>query len=135
MDEKQYNHFLEALDEMSKLPERCMPPVIRLKDIEKEVNRLRAATATELFEPGRGRRYRILMKRARRTNEQRDLADRSNGFAAPSDGPPAVFLRNAISAITCGIETEDWSSVAEGLDMLQKAEVTARSHKVNDAAI
>ena len=67
MDEKQYNHFLEALDEMSKLPERCMPPVIRLKDIEKEVNRLRAASTTELFEPGRGRRYRILMKRARRT--------------------------------------------------------------------
>lgn len=89
-----------------------------------------AATMTNnIFDPGHSDSYQKVMKKARRTNKQRDRTDKANGFASPGDGTLDQFLRNAISAIVCGLEMAEWSCVAEGLDMLQQAELRSRQQK------
>lgn len=62
--------------------------------------------------------YQQLMKKARRTNAHRDKSDHETGFGAPGDTPLDSHLRNAISAIQCGIKVNDWDAVAEGQEML-----------------
>lgn len=74
--------------------------------------------------------YSKLMKAARITNRRMDSVDRKAGFAAPGDCDLTLQLRTAMSAIECGIKTGDWSAVAEGLDILQRAEEKLRSTTV-----
>ena len=81
---------------------------------------------SERFEPTDNERCRKLLAGAREANAKRDKIERDVGFAAPPDTPLDLHLRTAISAIVCGIITEDWVPVAEGLAMLQDAEVRAR---------
>lgn len=64
-------------------------------------------------------RYVRLMERARRTNLQRDAADRQAGFAPPPSLGVLQQLRTAMLAIECGIKTADWECVAEGQAMLE----------------
>ena len=79
-----------------------------------------------IFNPGVGARYEKLMAKARTVNLERNDMDRVNGFASPGAGPLDLYLRNCISAITAGLSTGDWPCVAEGLDMLQQAELKVR---------
>lgn len=81
----------------------------------------------EVFEQVHSEHGKRLMKKARVTNRKRDAADRRAGFAAPGDVTTDGWLRNAITAISCGIDGKDWTAVAEGLDMLQNAEVRVRT--------
>jgi hypothetical protein len=81
----------------------------------------------EFYEPIHGDTYDRLMKKARRTNQERDWSERKSGWTAPGDGDLAEHLRDAICAIAAGLNSGDWPAVAEGLDMLQQAEVRARS--------
>ena len=86
----------------------------------------------KLYEPIRGAVYDALMARARKTNRKRDEIDHKAGFGAPGDNDLASMLRDAITAISCGLNNPHWKDgrawtcVAEGLDMLQQAEVRAR---------
>jgi hypothetical protein len=80
-----------------------------------------------VFDCGGGENYRRLIQAARRTNAERDAQDREVGSAAPEDCSLDLHLWTAVSAITAGIQTEDWSCVAEGLAMLQDAELRVRS--------
>lgn len=82
----------------------------------------------EIYDCGAGHpRYERLMNRARKVNKSRDCDDHKTGFAAPSDCDLPSHLRNAISAITAGLQGGDWNCIAEGLDMLQLAELRSRS--------
>lgn len=82
---------------------------------------------TERFELPMTKENERLMQDARNTNHNRDLVDRKNGFAAPGDTTIDLHLRTAISAISTGVNMRDWTCVAEGLAMLQDAEVRART--------
>lgn len=77
--------------------------------------------------------YLALIRKAEQTNRERDAIDRKAGFASPLDTNCSACLRVVISAITAGINMRDWDCVAEGLDMLQHAELKIRlveeSHK------
>ena len=64
--------------------------------------------------------FKKLMEEARRANVRMDEEDRAAGFAAPVDCSPELQLRTAKAAIECGIRTEDWAAVAEGLDLLRQ---------------
>jgi hypothetical protein len=71
-----------------------------------------------------------IVEKAFKTNAQRDRSDRESGFAAPGDTGLAGLLRNAICAILSGIRGRsqgDLDCIAEGLAMVIKAEVLARS--------
>lgn len=76
-------------------------------------------------------RFEALVSTARRTNAERDNADRAAGFAAPVDGGDlSMQLRTVLCALECGIEIEDWDSVAEGYAMLERLErITRQSAK------
>ena len=77
--------------------------------------------------------FEALMKTARETNRRRDDAEHQVGYAGPSNNiaqirAEAIFstdlkmlLRTASLAIECGIRTDDWNAVAEGLAMLDDA--------------
>jgi hypothetical protein len=80
----------------------------------------------EIFEPGDGAQYLALMKKARKTNAQRDRIDDGAGFLKPNEGAVDLQLRNAIAAIGCGLQISDWDCVAEGLDILQRTELQIR---------
>lgn len=80
-----------------------------------------------IFDPGNSPKYKQMMATARKVNAERDLTDREAGMGAPADGDEAASLRDAISAIVAGVETEDWRCVCEGLDMLQRAELRIRA--------
>lgn len=73
-----------------------------------------------------------LIAEARERNAERDGFDRSTGFAAPPDCGIDGLLRTAVSAICSGIATRkrtpesSWECVAEGLAMLQDAELLLR---------
>jgi hypothetical protein len=83
--------------------------------------------ADEPFSPGASKRYRRLLAKARQTNARRDADDREGGKAgAPGDCPLDLHLRTAISALAAGMDAGDWDCVAEGLAMLQDAELRAR---------
>lgn len=47
--------------------------------------------------------------------------ERENGWASPEDSDPVMEMRTAKEAFKAGIATESWSSVAEGLVMLENA--------------
>jgi hypothetical protein len=79
-----------------------------------------------VFDPVTTPRGRQLMARARQTNRERDAADRARGDPAPEDCTLDQWLRVAISAVACGIDIQDWGSVAEGLEVLQQAEAAVR---------
>ena len=63
--------------------------------------------------------YEALLKKAKRTNQQRDRHDRKVGFAAPGDASLRVYFRTVLSALEAGMRMEDWPCVAEGYVMLQ----------------
>jgi len=72
-------------------------------------------------------RWRTLVRKARRTNAQRDQDERTSGFAAPGDCTVAHELRTAMLAVSCGLGAEDWDAVAEGFVMLQHVEMRMRA--------
>ena len=79
--------------------------------------------------------YEKLMRKARRINAKRDKEEREVGFAAPGDGDDnSLFLRTAMSAIECGIKTDDWDCVAEGQAMLETLELRLRQQVDSDQA-
>lgn len=59
-----------------------------------------------------------IIAKAVKTNAGRDAIDRKSGFAPPSVGPLDLRLRTAMSAIYCGISTNDMDCIAEGYAML-----------------
>lgn len=59
------------------------------------------------------------IKSAAKTNLHRDKHERKLGFAAPGDSGMLSYLRNVDSALTCGLELDDWDAVAEGTAMLR----------------
>jgi hypothetical protein len=69
---------------------------------------------------------KALIDEARRTNLERDAMDRKSGFAPPGHGPNDSLARTIICALHCGIRTEDWNAVAEGLVMLVDLEYRLR---------
>ena len=62
--------------------------------------------------------FESILRKARKTNERRNQLERNVGFASPRDLPLGDQLRTVYFAIECGIKTEDWDCVAEGLAML-----------------
>lgn len=82
--------------------------------------------SSDFFDVGQSATYEWLMAKARATNRERDKIDEANSGSVPLDEPLDQILRVVISAITAGIDTQSWHCVAEGLDMLQQAEVRAR---------
>ena len=56
---------------------------------------------------------------ARRTNKERDEAERVLGLATPSECGQRLWLATALSAIRCGIMTGDRGALLEGYAMLQ----------------
>lgn len=70
--------------------------------------------------------YKKIMLKARKTNMERDDIDRSIGRPAPPDTTDDLFCRIAMSAIECGIKTDDWNAVAEGQAMLEMLELRLR---------
>lgn len=78
----------------------------------------------KIYEPAvQSAAYKRLMDKARRTNRERDSLDRQNRGVAPVDMPLSMQLRTAIGALACGVSMQDWDCVAEGLDILQHAEL------------
>lgn len=65
--------------------------------------------------------YAALMQKARKTNAQRDEADRNLGFATPFDLGVSECVKTAMEAIRAGIENEDWDFVAEAQVILEDA--------------
>src|SRR5262245_28990409 len=47
------------------------------------------------------------LEQARRTNRERDQADRKHGHTAPSDCPLVVHARTAREALQCGVLADD----------------------------
>ena len=87
----------------------------------------------ELYDPFAGEPiFDSIVYEARKTNRERDKIDHEQDGAAPGDNDVASLLRCAISALGSGLVTRDivpedsWKCVAEGLDMLQQAELRAR---------
>ena len=70
------------------------------------------------------------LRKARRTNEQRDAIDRTYGFAPPAECGLKAYLDTAIEAINSGGILEDWDCVAEGLAMLQ--DISNRLKELSD---
>jgi hypothetical protein len=66
--------------------------------------------------------YEKLMQEAKITNTERDQIDHSCDFASPNDCSNLMLLRTAMTAIECGIRSDDWGFVAEGQVMLQQLE-------------
>ena len=89
--------------------------------------------------------YDELMRRARAVNRKRDALDREIAPAhaelnrrgapmpiepgAPIDLPVVDHIRTAMMAIECGIKTDDWGAVAEGLAMIEDIERRLGSDK------
>jgi hypothetical protein len=67
-----------------------------------------------------------LVEKARKVNAGRDRMD----SCPPSHCPLDVELRTVISALSCGISTHDWDCIAEGLAMIQDAEMKVRVNVV-----
>lgn len=62
-----------------------------------------------------------LLAKARKTNAERDKVDGGENRL-----PLDVALRTAIMALCVGLNRRDWETVAEGLALLQDAELRAR---------
>lgn len=62
--------------------------------------------------------YQKIMRKAHKTNSQRDKDETAFGWVAPTNCPIDLHLRTAIEAIRSGIMSNDWDCVAEGQDML-----------------
>lgn len=77
---------------------------------------------SKAYDPVSSDHGKRLMTKARVTNRERDAIDRRSGDAAPQDCTLKSQLRTVISAVAAGIDGKDWSAVAEGLDMLIRAE-------------
>ena len=60
-----------------------------------------------------------IISKARKTNAIRDNIDLKNGFAPPNRCSLDVFLKTAMGAILCGLQTEDFDCIAEGYVMLE----------------
>lgn len=84
-----------------------------------------------IFDPGLTGRHAQLLARARKTNRDRDRSEREAGFASPDSGDLASWLRTIAQALAAGIAQEDWNAVAEGLAMLQDAELSVRHDHEN----
>lgn len=67
-----------------------------------------------------------LIRKARKTNALRDLSDMATGFGTPHTSIE-LALRTAMSALVCGIETDDWNCVAEAFEMIQELESKVRT--------
>jgi hypothetical protein len=72
---------------------------------------------------------RKLLSKAEQTNAQRDKIERGSGFAPPGQGGNALWARTVMQAIYCGLRTEDWNAVAEGLIMLRDLEFRLRDNQ------
>ena len=59
------------------------------------------------------------LEKAKRTNRERDAADRSVGFATPAEAGDPAYLATALEAIKAGGKIQDWDLVAEGVVMLE----------------
>ena len=59
-----------------------------------------------------------LIQKAQETNRRRNETDRAGGFATPGDCDRESQLRTVVSALVSGIQSKDWTCVAEGLVML-----------------
>jgi len=66
------------------------------------------------------------LNRARKINRGRDALDRKSGAAAPGDCPLEAHLRTILEALKVGFDAQNWDCVAEGIAMLEDAEVRAR---------
>jgi hypothetical protein len=64
--------------------------------------------------------YEKLMRKARKTNKDRDKMDKESGFASPNVNLMAC-LTTAMAAIQAGISTDDFETIAEGQAMLELA--------------
>lgn len=64
--------------------------------------------------------FAAVMAQARKRLAKMDAIDRSAGAAAPHETPPAVHLGAAMQAVSAGIQTQDWPTVAEGLGLLEQ---------------
>jgi hypothetical protein len=67
--------------------------------------------------------YEALMKRARKTNRQRDEIDRLNGNKTPAECGLRELIRTAMAAIKGGIASGQWEPVAEGQAMLEEVKI------------
>ena len=75
-----------------------------------------------------------LVAKARKTNDERDAYDRKAGHATPASMGMSELLMTAISAMTsgldecliAGVESKHLSCIAEGLCMVQDAELAIR---------
>jgi hypothetical protein len=71
-----------------------------------------------------------MLRDARKTNAQRDVADHRFGFSAPHECSPRALLATARMAIEAGLLTGDPSCVCEGLVMLEQlAERVGTAHE------
>lgn len=59
------------------------------------------------------------LTQARQRIEDMQKSERKAGFASPEQLPIRDHLRTAALALECGIQTEDWSCIGEGLCMVQ----------------
>jgi hypothetical protein len=87
----------------------------------------------EPFVPTDNVRVLKLLKKASQFNASLDAVDRATGFRSPLEYVGAIgpwicgVLRNAISAIVCGIEVYGWDEVAQGLVMVMQLEEALRN--------
>lgn len=88
-------------------------------------------TNNEYYQPSDNKKYLKLMEKARRTNDQRDKDEREAGYASPDSGSFDNQLQTVMTAICCGIITEDWNAIAESQSMLEKIELKLRQMEKN----
>lgn len=63
--------------------------------------------------------FQALMSEAAKSNASMDDVDHRYKCATPLEAGLIEALRVADSAVECGIKIHDWSTVAEGLDLLR----------------
>ena len=74
-------------------------------------------------------RAKKLLDAARQHNTEFDAIDRAHGLATPADAGLLEVIRVVIQAAISGMEREDWPCVAEGVVMLQDAELQLRTQE------
>lgn len=62
---------------------------------------------------------RDIIKKAEKTNAERDAIDKDCGLACPGELSPHQLLRTVGIAIQTGLKLKDWDDVAEGYVMLR----------------
>lgn len=61
----------------------------------------------------------LFLTQARQRIENMQKSEQQAGFTSPEQLPIRDHLRTVVFALECGIKTEDWSCVGEGLCMMQ----------------